>query len=108
MSHTPSKPSVVPVVFGLVLLKLVVHSSLITRYGYHSDELYFRECGRHLAFGYVDHPPLVPWIAALSGLFGDSIVALRLPSIAAATGAMLLVALIVHEWGGGRLGARRV
>ena len=35
---------------------------------------YFLACGRHLAFGYVDHAPLVPWIARLADtLFGESL-----------------------------------
>ena len=43
------------------MVKAFVHLAVVGRYGYHGDELYFLECGRHLAFGYVDHPPLVPW-----------------------------------------------
>lgn len=42
--------------------KALMHLALANRYGYHGDELYFLECGRRFAFGYVDHPPLIPWI----------------------------------------------
>lgn len=56
---------------GLALLKLLVHLPVLDRYGYHHDELYFLACGEHLSFGYVDHAPLVPWIARLADtLFG--------------------------------------
>ncbi|MCC7538893.1 MAG: glycosyltransferase family 39 protein [Deltaproteobacteria bacterium] len=90
------------VVLGLVGAKAVLHLALAHRYGFHGDELYFLECGRHLALGYVDHAPLVPWIARASeAIGGTSLLALRLPAIFAATGTMALTALLVREWGGG-------
>ncbi len=72
------------IAWGLCLLKVATHVALIERYGYHRDELYFIECSKQLAWGYVDHPPLVPWIAALAGvLFDFSLFGLRiLPAIA--------------------------
>jgi hypothetical protein len=40
------------------------------------DELYTIALSRHLAFGYVDLPPLVPALVALSrALLGDSLFA---------------------------------
>jgi hypothetical protein len=86
---------------GLCAVKAFVHLSLVNRYGYHGDELYFLECGRHLAFGYVDHPPLIPWIARLADAFGGTLVALRIPAIAAGVGTIACTALLVREWGGG-------
>ncbi len=52
-------------------------------YGIFRDEFYYLECARHLAFGYVDHPPfsifkLWAWV----GLFGDSQFSIRIiPSL---------------------------
>ncbi len=86
---------------GLVFVKLAVHLALSGEYGYHRDELYFIECGRHLAWGYVDHPPLIGWIAALAGaLFDHSLLGLRLFSTLAGGGAVLLCGLLVRELGG--------
>jgi hypothetical protein len=89
-------------VIALCAFKTALHLALITRYGFHGDELYFVECGRHLALGYVDHAPLIPWLARLSEeLGGISLVALRLPAVAAGAGTMVFVALLVRAWGGG-------
>lgn len=43
-----------------------VHLAVATRYGWHHDEFYYVMSGRHLAWGYVDQPPLVPLLARLA------------------------------------------
>ncbi len=40
-------------------------------YGYFRDELYYLMCGRHLAWGYVDHGPIVAVTARLSETSSD-------------------------------------
>jgi hypothetical protein len=48
-------------------------------YGYFRDEFYYIACGRHLAWGYVDHGPVVAVQARLGELlFGDSLFAIRI------------------------------
>jgi hypothetical protein len=85
------------------LLKVLINGSVITRYGFQRDELYFIACGRHLSFGYVDHTPMVPWIARLTQtLFGESLLALRLPSLAAGALSVILAGLLAREMGGKR------
>jgi 4-amino-4-deoxy-L-arabinose transferase-like glycosyltransferase len=60
---------------GVIVLHLATNGTL----GFHTDELYYIDCGRHLAFGYVDFPPLVPLLARLeTGLLGISPWNLRL------------------------------
>ena len=50
-------------------------------YGYFRDEFYYLACGRHLAWGFVDHGPLVAVQARLGEiLFGQSIFATRVLS----------------------------
>ena len=82
---------------------LVIELAVSARYGFHRDELYFLACSRHLAWGYVDQPPLVPAVAWLSThLFGTSPVALRtLPAIAGSA-TVVLTAAMARELGGGR------
>jgi hypothetical protein len=88
---------------GIALAKLALHLGLSGRYGYWIDELYFVACGDHLAWGYVDHPPLIAAVAKASRLvLGDSLFAIRfLPAVAGAL-LVLLAGLIARELGGGR------
>jgi hypothetical protein len=58
---------------------LVVHLLTNGKLGFHTDELYYIDCGRHPALGYVDFPPIVPLLAGLeTGLLGATPWALRL------------------------------
>jgi hypothetical protein len=80
----------------------LAHLATLTRYGYFRDELYFIACARHLAWGYVDQPPLVAFAAWLATPFAFNLVALRiLPALASALAAGLAV-VIARELGGGR------
>ncbi len=72
-------------------------------YGYHRDELYFLAAGRHLAWGYVDQgllTPLFAWVA--TGLFGDSLVGLRVIPALLAGAVVAVTAAIARDLGGGR------
>jgi 4-amino-4-deoxy-L-arabinose transferase-like glycosyltransferase len=82
---------------GAVLL------SVSARYGYHRDELYFRVAARHLDWGYPDQPPLLPLVTrAVTALFGDSLVMLRLPAALVSVAGVVLAGLTAREMGGGR------
>lgn len=97
----PSLSAALRVAAGLFVAHVGLHIGLAGRYGYNGDELYFLACGRRLAFGYVDHAPLVPWIARTSSeLFGDSLFALRLAPALAGGLALVLTVLLVRRWGG--------
>ena len=73
------------------------------RYGYHVDELYFLGCSEHLAWGYIDQPPLIVFIAFLARhLLGESLLALRfLPALAGAS-LVCVTGSITRELGGKR------
>jgi Dolichyl-phosphate-mannose-protein mannosyltransferase len=75
------------------------------RYGYHRDELYFLAAGHHLAFGYVDQPPLTPLLARLAAaMTGNTLVGLRvLPALALAA-LVVLTAAMSRQLGAGRTG----
>jgi hypothetical protein len=81
----------------------VVLMALSGRYGFHRDELYFLDCARHLAPGYVDQPVLSPLVARLSlWVFGVSLPGLRVWSALAGAGTVVLAGLLAREFGGGR------
>lgn len=75
-------------VWGIAAVTALLHFVVAGRYGYFRNELYFIICGRRPAFGYVDQPPLVPLLTALTQAFGHSLLLLRLPAVVAA--AMLI------------------
>jgi hypothetical protein len=97
---TPSSsPGLRPALYLALLfaiVKLVFHIAAALwqthiGYGYFRDEFYYIACGRHLAWGYVDHGPLVAVQARLAEtLFGHSLAGLRVLS---ALGGSLRVAL---------------
>lgn len=92
-------------VVGIIAaVKLTVHLYAGRQYGYFVDELYYLACARHLAWGYVDQPPLIALVAWLErALLGDSLSAIRfLPAVSGAA-KILLTGLIARELGGGRL-----
>src|SRR6478736_6272102 len=94
-----STESVLIAVFSVIAL--LVHLLTNGRYGYFRDELYYITCARHLAFGYVDQPPLSILLLRLSQmLLGDSLFAIRfLPALAGAA-IVALTGIIAREMGG--------
>ncbi|MBB6144266.1 hypothetical protein HNQ77_002218 [Silvibacterium bohemicum] len=94
-------------VFGLLTFTLHVVINLRAQhigYGLFRDELYYLMCGRHLAWGYVDQPPMVALAARFTELlFGwHSLAQFRfLPSLAGAL-EVAGTGLLVREMGGRR------
>jgi len=62
MTSKCSTPGLAMVVVWIAAIKLVVHFYAGHHYGYFVDERYYLACGRHLAWGYVDQPPLIALI----------------------------------------------
>jgi hypothetical protein len=94
---------------GIVVLvaaaKLLVHLVTTGRFGYSYfvDELYYLACARHLAWGFVDMPPLFPAIvAALHAVLGDSLLAVRLLPALAGAALVLMTGLMARDLGGRR------
>jgi len=80
---------------------LVLHCIFNNRYDYFRDEFNYLACAKHLAWGYVDQPPLIPWLARVSLItLGDSLRAIRfLPALFMSL-TVVLTAEIARELGG--------
>jgi 4-amino-4-deoxy-L-arabinose transferase-like glycosyltransferase len=77
--------------------------SLSGLYGFHRDELYFLDAGRHIQGGYVDQPAVVPLLARLSSsVFGVSLPGLRLWPALAGFATVIVAGLTARELGGQR------
>lgn len=88
----------------LALLSVVIHLAVVQAYGYFRDELYYVACSDHLAWGYVDQPPLSIFIlAGTRFLFGESLLAIRIIPILAGAAIVVLTGLMARQLGGGRM-----
>jgi 4-amino-4-deoxy-L-arabinose transferase-like glycosyltransferase len=91
------------VVLCAAVAKLAVHLYAGGSYGYFIDELYYLACARHLAWGYVDQPPLIAAVTWLGvHLFGESLRAIHIFPALAGAAKIILTGLIARELGGGR------
>jgi 4-amino-4-deoxy-L-arabinose transferase-like glycosyltransferase len=95
-----SPDSVTALAFALIAV--LAHTATAWRYGYFRDELYFIACSKHLAWGYVDQPPLVAIAARLAAPAGYQLVVLRALPILAAALTVYLGVRLTRELGGGR------
>src|SRR5271157_5888786 len=92
-----------PVIWAIALVNLLFHIYFNNRYGYFRDEFDYMSCGDHLHWGYVDQPPLVPFLIHISrAVLGDSLRAIRFIPALASSLLVVQTAVLARE-----LGARR-
>ncbi|MFY9801544.1 MAG: glycosyltransferase family 39 protein [Candidatus Acidiferrales bacterium] len=87
---------------ALALGKLLIQFAGINHYGFFRDELYYMACGQHLAWGYVDQPPLIAliaWIVRHSA--GYTLFALRLRCAITGAAVVYLTGRVARDLGGG-------
>ncbi len=88
------------VVWAIALGKLLLHTYFNDGYGFFRDEFDYLSCGEHLAFGYVDQPPLIPWLTELSRVvLGESLRAVRFIPALASSLLVVQTALIARQFG---------
>jgi Dolichyl-phosphate-mannose-protein mannosyltransferase len=93
---------------GIALIATVAFGAemaVSARYGYARDELYFLSAGHHLAFGYVDQPPLTPLLARImAAVTGNTLAGFRvLPALGLAA-LVVATAAMSRMLGAGRTG----
>ncbi|HVI08959.1 MAG TPA: glycosyltransferase family 39 protein [Candidatus Binatia bacterium] len=95
--------STMSMVWAIALAKLIFHVYFNNRYGYFRDEFDYIACGDHLAWGYVDQPPLIPFLVHISrAMLGDSLRAIRFFPALASSLLVVQTAAIARELGGRR------
>src|SRR5947199_2698128 len=86
-----------PAVLIVAFISFLAHVLVGNNYGYFRDELYVLAMSQHPAFGYVDVPPLVPWITQLPRfLTGNALWAIHVISALVCAGTIILTGLIAR------------
>lgn len=88
----------------LAVIAFLLHATanLLGFYDYFRDEFYYIACTDHLAWGYVDHPPLSIVLLWMSrSLFGDSLFAIRLLPAISHAAIVPMTGILTREFGGG-------
>jgi hypothetical protein len=89
------------IVVAIAFAKFLFHFYFNNRYGYFRDEFDYMSCGDHLAWGYVDQPPLIPFLIHICrAVLGDSLRSVRFIPAAASSLLVVQTALIARELGG--------
>jgi 4-amino-4-deoxy-L-arabinose transferase-like glycosyltransferase len=92
----------VALVCCVALVRVVIYLVAAAKYGYFRDEMCYLACGERPAWGYMDQPPLIAWIAwLLEHTIGVSLYALRLLPMLADVGCIVVTALLARKLGGG-------
>lgn len=90
-------------VLYIAAARLLLHLLTASRYGYFGDEMYHMACGEHLAWGYVDQPPLIAIVAwSTRHVLGTSLFAIHFLPALAGTALVWLTGTLTREIGGGR------
>jgi len=98
----PAPPLATDLLAAISGAVLLIHTLLSGHYGYFRDELYFLDCGRHLAWGYVDMAPMIALVARFALALGGSLHVLRIIAGIGGAGVVALTMLIAWRLGGGR------
>ena len=99
-SRESSSNAAMIAVWVIALAKLVLHTYFNDSYGFFRDEFDYLSCGQRFDWGYVDQPPLIPWLTELSRLvLGESLRAVRFIPALASSLLVVQSAVIARQFG---------
>jgi hypothetical protein len=91
------------IVVGIALAKLAFHCYFNNQYDYFRDEFDYMACGNHPAWGYVDQPPMIPFLIHVwRAIGGDSLRSIRFIPALASSLLVVQTAVLAREFGGRR------
>src|SRR5579864_748612 len=91
------------IIWAIALAKLIFHIYFNNQYGYFRDEFDYMSCGDHLQWGYVDQPPLIPFLIHICrAVLGDSLRAIRFIPALASSLLVVQAAAVARQLGGRR------
>ncbi len=89
------------VIFFFCTIHLILHLIADFNSGFQGDELLHIETGNHPAFGYMEFPPVIGWLAFIQNQFNsDAVFAHHIFCHMASLSILVLMALITIELGG--------
>src|SRR5512138_936141 len=92
------------VLFFLALALFLLHMFTNHQYGFHQDELVVLDNANNLDWGFIEYPPLTPFLARIElTLFGLSLVSARTFAALAQSIVLVLTGLMARELGGRRI-----
>src|ERR1700675_4047452 len=90
-------------IWAIALAKLLFHIYFNNRYGYFRDEFDYIACGDPPPRGYVDQPPLIPFLMHICrAVLGDSLRSIRMIPALASSLLVVQAAVLAREFGGRR------
>lgn len=91
------------IIWSFAAVKLLAHFLTNTIYTFHRDEFLYIDESRHLAWGFLEIPPLTPFLGkVVMTIAGDSVFGVRLLPALVSAAIILLIGRIVKELGGGK------
>src|SRR5512145_2179924 len=91
------------ILFLLGLALFLLHMFTNHQYGFHQDELVVLDNANNLDWGFIEYPPLTPFLARIElTLFGLSLVSARTFAALAHSIVLVLTGLMARELGGRR------